>query len=265
MYGFQDDNVPVLSGFANFGLNAGNAKLTKFEWIPNGGKDGEEKEALDIKFMVGEKEISYRRFAVTQAFLKDGTVTTDPASPEVQQAFKDFNAIIVHILGCFATKDRIQQTFATPITDFKAYCQLAMSLLPANFNTIALDIFFQYQNKIGTGNSQTYLELPNKMSQGKWLCVAQDPTPGVSWKEVRIPGKEPALYYISVDANGNAITIVEPNVGAKEKLHLFQRTAWFVASNFATQQKVEGAGNSGSIPAAPVSAPNAAGTTAAGW
>lgn len=263
LYGYQDDNVQVSPSF-NFGLNAAFAKLKQFEWIPNGGKDGAEQEALEIKFQAGEREVSYRKFPVTRAFLKDGSTTSDPAAPEMQAERDALSQVVTHILHLFVTTDQIKAAFSRPIPDFKTYCQIAMSLLPGNFRDISLDIFFQYQSTLKAPNKVTFLELPANMKQGKWLAVAQNPAPGIAWKEMRVPGAGKgvtALYYISVDANGNPVT-----EGDKAKIHPFTRTGWFMESNFATQQKdpnqQEGAATTGGVP--PATPPTPSGT-AQGW
>jgi hypothetical protein len=217
-YGFAEDEVKV-SPF-NFGLNAGKTFLKKFEWIPNGGKNGAEQEALDIIFEINGTERSYRQFPVTKAFDKNNNEITDPKAPEFKEAFTDFNAKITHILHQFVELDVIKSSFARPIKSFKEFCGIANSILPKDYATQPLDIFLQYGWNIKEGASRTYLEIPNKMKYGKWLCPAQAGT----WKEVKLENPQ--------DSDREALYYVNEN-GVK---HPFTKNGWFMNSNFAKMQ-----------------------------
>lgn len=221
-YGYQDDEVAQGNG-VKFGLNQSALRLAKFEWIPNGGKNGEEKEALDIQFQVigSDRTISYRKFPVTKAFDKaNGNVeVTDPNHPAIKEAQAELSAVIVHILGCFVSKDTIKNAFARPINSFKEYVKIAEGLLPADFAQRPLDVFFQYQWQISGERDRTYLELPKNMKQGKWLAPGTE----TEWNEVRTPK---LLKYVD-PANA-------------ENIHPFQRGEFFLDSNWAKQQKTGG-------------------------
>lgn len=257
MYGYASDDVAV-SPF-NFGLNASVTTLEKFEWIPNGGKDGAEQEALEIIFKINGTDKSYRRFPVTQGFDSNGQAVTDPNSSAFKDAVMTFNSIITHILHCFVDSEKIKTAMtAQPITSFKQFCQVSASLLPANFREIKLDIFMQYQWTIRAGQNRTYLEIPQSMKSGKWLCPAIPPVGG-EWKEVRkenpSDNDQKALTY--VDGAGN--------------YHLFTRYGRYMKSNSANQQKTEDAASNDAAAAnishggaAPTNTPPA-GSTAASW
>lgn len=223
MYGFASDEVKQIT-FA-FGLNAGATFLKKFEWIPNGGADGAEKEALDIIFTINGTDKSYRKFPVTQGFGKNGAVITDPNAPEFKDAVMTLNTVIVHILHCFVDTSVIQKAMSVPIKSFKEYATIAASVLPKNFNEIPLDIFLQYQWQIRPGQNMTYLEIPQSMKNGKWLSPAIKPVG--EWKEVR--KKDPsdndqrALQYI--DEAGN--------------IHPFTRYGRYMNGALANQQKTQ--------------------------
>lgn len=221
-YGYQTDDAKV-NPF-NFGLNAGRAFLTKFEWIPNGGKDGAEQEALEIIFNVNGVDKSHRQFPVTKAFLKGGGETTDPKAPEFQEAFSDFNAIITHILHAFVDSDSIKAAMSIPISSFKQFCQVAMSIPPKNYKEIPLDIFMQWEWQLRDGQEKTYLTIPSKMKYGKWLAPAQA---GI-WEEHRVENPadtvREALYYTNAEGNK----------------HPFVKNGWFMNSNFAKQQRADG-------------------------
>lgn len=229
-YGYVDDESEIgSSGGLNFGLNQG-ITLSKFEYITNGGKDGAEAEALDIVFTINGVDKGYRKFPITKAFIK-GTQeeTTDPASAEMKDSFKDLNAVITHVMHCFVSREDLTIALSVPLTGFKQFCQILMGLLPKNFSEIKLDLFAQYQWQFSGENTKTFLEIPKKMKQGKWLCpsvpaIDADGKPDL-WRENRIENPNDnvttALYY--TDGAGN--------------MHPFTRNGWFMNSNFATQQK----------------------------
>lgn len=221
-YGYASDEVKQ-STF-RFGLNAGKTFLKKFEWIPNGGKDGAEGEALDIIFDINGTDKSYRQFPVTKAFDKNNNPITDPNSAEMKDALSDFNAKMTHILHCFQDIETIKATFAKPIKNFKDFATTAMSILPKEFNKVPLDIFLQYQWTLKEGQKRTYLEIPSKMKYGKWLAPAQAGT----WTEIKAANPDTndgsALYY----QNEN------------QSVHPFIKNGWFMNSNLAKQQVAEG-------------------------
>lgn len=224
-YGFADDEQKVSQ--LHFGLNAGNTFLTKFEWIPNGGANGTEQEALDIVFKIGDTEKSYRMFPVTEAFIKGSQEKTkDVNSPEFKDAQREFNSRIVHILSAFVTKDVIKTALARPISNFKDFCVLCKKLLPKTTPTIPLDIFLQYQWAISPNKNVTYLEIPKKMSYGYWLCKAVEPVGGV-WKKVLL------------DNFDESTQTVLSYVDEANNVHPFVKNGWFMSSNFAKQQKAE--------------------------
>lgn len=221
-YGYQDDEVKV-SPF-NFGLNAGKAFLTKFEWIPNGGADGAEQEALDITFAIGEGTKNYRLFPVVKAFLKGGGETTDPNTKEFKDAVKDFNAKVFHIMHCFVDSETYQAALSRPGTlTFKDFCTIVGSMLPKDFNKKPLDIFLQYQWQPSSGQTRTYLELPRKMSYGKWVVPAQ----AGNWTKNVVEGAS--------DDVREALTYTNE----KGEKHPFVRNGWFMNSNFAKSQGTE--------------------------
>lgn len=227
-YGYASDEVKV-SPFS-FGLNAGSARMTKFEWIPNGGKDGAEQEVLNIVFKINGTDKNYRMFPVTKAFDKNNQEVTDPSAPEMQEALTDFNARVTHILHAFIDSDTIKAGLSRPIANFKEFCQIVMSLLPKNYAEQPLDIFMQYQWTLREGQERTYLDLPTKMKYGKWVIAAQA---GIWTKHVADNPTEDtkkALWYT--------------NEAGEE--HPFFKNGWFMNSNFANQQKNGGADASAS-------------------
>jgi hypothetical protein len=220
MYGYE--NTEVKQSSYHFGLNTGNTFLTKFAWIPNGGKDGAEQEALEIIFNINGTEKSYRQFPVTKAFLKDnGGETTDPNSDEMKEASRLFNQKISSILECFVPTDSIKAAMSNGFSSFKDYCNVCAGLLPTGFDKMPVDIFLQYQWKPTGENTKTYLEIPKDISKGKFVVAAVAAQPdaqgnNASWKEIR---DENGIHY--KDGAGNT--------------HPIGRTKWFADSPFANQ------------------------------
>lgn len=267
-YGYEDDSAKAGSPFV-FGLNTTEVFLKKFSWIPNGGKDGAEQEALDIVFSINGTEKSYRKFPVTHGFDKNNQKVTDPAAPEFKQALSDFNAVMVHILSAYVNRETIKAAFSRKIANFKEYCDIAKSLLPGPTTpTIPLHIFMHYGWKLGDNAKQTYLEIPTKMTGGYWLIKAAD-APG-NWVEKRAEvitdSTKEALWYENglKDDKSNPIK------------HPFQRDGYFMLRNHAIQQKGDNtmnsvgasAMNTGTAPAASngaAAAPAATQPAAAGW
>lgn len=236
MYGYQEDSIP--SAQPAFGLNAGLARVTKFEWINTAGVGGSEGEALDVQISVEgiDRPINLRLFPVKKAFLpNNGGETTDPKHPEFIKAVKELNASIVHLMHCFVPDETLRIALGQPIENFKEFCKILSSLLPKNYQEIPLDIFMQYQWAIKGETTMTFLELPKNMKHGRWLCTAV--TPVGSWKEVRTPNPSAALPVALkyVDDGGN--------------IHPFVRNGWYMLSNFAIQQKENASGAGvGAIP-----------------
>lgn len=260
-YGYGNDEVKGSN--LVFGLNAGVAFLTMFQWIPNGGKDGAEQEAVEIKFRINETDVNYRQFPVTQAFGKDRVVITDPKAPEFKEAVQNFNSIITHIMHCFVDGTTMQKAMSSsPVKNFKDFIQRCTALLPANFSEIPLDAFLQYQWQLKEGQKRTFLELPKSMKYGKWLSKAMTPAPdtegnNAKWTEVKVPNPDAstakAIKY--VDGAGNE--------------HIFHRNGWYADSNFAKQQKdssqPENAQAAQNIAQQQPAANATAGSTGSGW
>ncbi len=219
-YGYNDDNPSI--GGLSFGLNSGNTRMTKFEFNPNGGKDGTEADCLDIVFTVDTKEIFYRIFPIKRIYSSKGQQITDKTDPEypaaLSKAIKEFNGNITHILSAFISKDALKQLFNVPIKDFKQFIEVAKSGLPPDFDKVILDIFGQYQYTISGDNDKTFVRLPTKVKHGKWIC--RHIAPVGEWKKSTANG----LKYIDDENN----------------VHPFERTSWFMSSNYANQQTLAG-------------------------
>lgn len=200
-----------------FGLNHNCATLKQFNYIPNGGKNGAEQDALEIIFTVNGTDVGYRQFPIVKAFGKDNEQITDPNAPEMQEAFKAFTSTMTHLMHCFVEDELLQKALSQPVAGFKEYCDILASLLPPKFNEIPLDLFFSYPwnpNKEG----KKFLRLPANMKQGRW--VSKSVMPQGSWKEVKDEASSnnpKALQYI--DDAGN--------------IHPFTRNTWFLNNEYA--------------------------------
>lgn len=223
-YGYETDEVKVSN--LSFGLNE-NTKMTKFQYIPNGGKDGAEQDALDIVFNINGTDKSYRMFPITKVYVK-GEPVEDQSHPAFVDAFRDFNARIIHILHAFVEDKKIRQALARKTSDFKSYISALASVLPPDFAEKDLHIFLQYQWQPSSGQTKTYLEIPTKMKQGPWLTPA---IPG-KWEERRAEKfndkTTKALWYVNVDGT--------PDEKGNLPEHLFTKNGWFLSNPYGIQQ-----------------------------
>lgn len=245
-YGFIDDtdaSLKTKSG-GKFGLNAGTAFMTKFEYNPNSGKDKSLADALDITIQVQEKEFNVKIYPVTKVYDKDSQEITDVTSKEYITGFNakvsQDNAVILHLLKATGvTEAQIRAAFGTPVTSFVEFINSLVALLPVNFTSKPLDIFLEYQWTISESQDRTFLQLPKNMKGGYFACPAQQGT----WIEQRVADK---LTYIN-------------EVGT---IHPFERDKNFMEGNKAKQQggqaandalasaaNVAPAGNGGAKPA----------------
>lgn len=258
MYGYGSDEVKA--SLFNFGLNT-NVHLVKFEWIPNGGKDGAEQEALEIVFSINGQEKGYRQFPITKAFDEQGNEITDPNHVKFKEAIQNLNSVVTHILHAFLDEASIKAGFNKPIRGFKDFATTAAAMLPAGFQDVPLDMFMQYQWSIRQGQSRTYLEIPKSMKSGKWLMKSVEPVG--SWHENRTENPS--------DNDQNALTYTDD----ANNVHPFRRYGKYMKSKSANQQvDATAAANEGnttgaagiaqatSLPAA--GSPGAA-SAAAGW
>jgi len=211
MYGYKNQE-DIKSSPMKFGLNAGSANLVEFKYIPNGGKDGAEQDALEIIYEINGTKVSDRQFPVMSAYDENNEKVTDPQHPAMVKAADDFNAKMVHIMHAFVEDDVLQKALANNIQSFKEYVTILQGLLPNNYREIKLDLFFQYPwNPNSEGKK--YLRLPYDMKQGRWICKSVPPVG--SWKEVRDTSSDNSKALTYVDDNGN--------------VHPFTRSTWFLS------------------------------------
>ncbi len=176
-WGFQSDNDESLKSKSGgkFGLNS--ATITKFEFNPNAGKDGAPSNAIDMTIMIGDREYRNRVYDIT-GDLYSGNESVSPGEPGYAEAFaaeqKQKTAVVVHGLKALGVTDAqiMERLKAAQPTDFATWAQAVCSTLPANFATLPVDVFLEYQWNIGEGNDRTYLQLPKNMKGGRFLSPA---------------------------------------------------------------------------------------------
>lgn len=209
-----------------FGLNKG-AKMTKFEYNPNGGKDNSPGDCIDIVIELKGKEFKERFYDITTGFFVNNVMAL-PGTPDyianVGAEVDGLQAIIIHYMKAVGTtQEKIDQATATPISTFAQWATVMSAIIPKDMATKELDIFLQYQWNIKGSNTVTFLELPNtpnKLKQGAFVI------PSVPGKFTKVEGVE-GLSYVN-----------ETGV-----IHPFVRTEWFMESNYAKKQSTEAASN----------------------
>lgn len=225
-YGFVSDNDESLkgkSGGGRFGLNAGTAVMSKFEFSENVAKEGNPvRPAIEAFIKIGDREYKQWFGPINKVFNSDNQ-EVDPNSPEYPELFnaaiKLQNALVLHYLKALGvSEDVVKATLATPTFSFEEYARKICALVPPGYQTRPLDVFLEYQWNLGTkedGSLQdrTYPTLPKNMKGGAFLAPAQ---PG-TWTEVR---DEKGLHYV--------------NQSGQE--HPFRRDKNFMESKKGTQQ-----------------------------
>lgn len=225
-----DESLKGKSGGGVFGLNQG--LLTKVEYNPNAGKDGTAGDAVDITFMVGEREFRRRIYDVTRVYDKDGNQLTDENDPEFIKIYNanitQAMAVVVHtVKATGVTQQQIDTALATPPDNFADWAKIVTALVPADFDKKPIDGFLEYQWQIADDQDRTYLELPKNMKGGYFLLPSVKPNgawnPENTWTETDEDGNEKSLNGLRyVDGAGN--------------VHGFVRSQNYMESNKANQQ-----------------------------
>jgi hypothetical protein len=237
-YGYQDSKEvgPGKQG-GKFGLNTG-AHVTKFEYNPNGGKDGAEQDAIDFNVQLGEKEFMLRFFPVTKVFAKKGGgEITDTNSQEYKdgrdEAVALLNGTLSDIVKCYVSEEDLKQALATPIASFKDYAQILQRLVQSvpNWQKVPVDVFLHYQFTPSGSNTRTFLTLPKDVKHGTFIVKSQGP----GFKEDRT---ETHVRYTKEDGTE----------------HPFRRGEWFVKSAFANSIDLGNTSGSGTPMGAPAGA-----------
>ncbi len=222
-WGFQNDNDESLKSKQGgaFGLNG--AFITKLEYNANAGADDSPADAIDITVAVADKEYRARIYDITGALYKgDNKIQPDePGYVELYNAEKkQREAVVVHAVKALgATEQQIKAALQSGnVVDFASWAFAMCSIKPANFATLPVDAFLEYQWEIKEGNERTFLQLPKNMKGGRFLCPAVTPTG--EWEAVN---------------DGEGLRYVD----AAKNEHPFTRSKNYMESNKAIQQ-IEG-------------------------
>jgi hypothetical protein len=223
MFGSVNDEAKEFQGsgsYGNFGLNTG--KVTKIGVELNGGAGGTPLFCFDVNVEIAGKESRRRFFDPTgkDVYFKGERLTPD--APNYKEGFekaaKDITAAITHCVKAVGvTQEALDAAFATPVASFAQWCQKVQTLIPATAVGTKVDVMLHYQSNIKGDNKMTFLELPEKMIDGRFICASVVPVG--KWNEVR---NEDGLHYVD-------------NAGNK---HPFTRTSNFLESKKANQQKL---------------------------
>ena len=234
-----------------FGLNTGN--IVEFSFNDKAGTGGSEGNAVDINIQIEDKKFNTRLF-LNETVRDSKNNDLSPQDAGYEEAFaKHYTqvvAVVKHGLGALGiTNQQIDAAIATVAPQSKAIdtvveaMKVLTSLVPANYASIPVDIFLEYQWSIGKDQDRTFLTVPRNMKGGYFLCPKM-PVVG-SWQEV---SNEDGLHY--VDGNGNK--------------HIFTRSKNFMESPKATQQfSGEENNTSAANPLSAIAAGNAATATPA--
>lgn len=230
-YGYVADNDEGLQSKqgGQFGGNFGVSFVTQFEYKENVAKEGQpEREAIEGVIQIRDREQKVWFSPITKVFGKN----QEELTPEHEDYAANFNAamiqqnaVVTHYLkGLGVSDDAIKNALSQGFSSFKDYATKIMSLIPAGFEKRPVDVFMEYQWKIGkkadgSPNDKTYPQIPRNMKGGYFIVPAQ---PG-TWKEVR--GEDGSLSYVNAE-------------GAS---HPFSRDAAFMESPKGTQQFLNGA------------------------
>lgn len=217
----EDDSLKSKAAGGKFGLNTG--VISKLEFLSTAGKDNGPGNAVDIWFLLGEREYRRRIYETTGQLFGKKDVRLNPGEEGYDDLYRvDMTqkmAVINHALKAVGvTQEAISKVLASGATDFTDWCNKVLSLVPAGFQNKPVDAFLEYQWEIAEDQDKTYVELPKNMKGGAFLKSSVIPVGG-TWTEVR---NDKGLHY--VDSAGN--------------IHPFDRDIAFMESNKAIQQGV---------------------------
>lgn len=225
-----DKSLQSKGGGGIFGLNTGN--ITVFEFNDHAGRDNTEGNAVDITFMLGDKEYRRRIYEITRVYGRNGEIT-DEDSEEYIKAYNNLLiqnlAVLTHVAKALGvSQTAIENKFKENAKSFEDWCKKLLSLVPSGYRDIQVDCFLEYQWTIAPGQEMTYLELPKNMKGGAFLVTSAKYVG--EWKEQR--------EWTEKDGNGNEVNKTglryTDNAG---NVHPFIRNKSFMESNKAKQQK----------------------------
>ncbi|MGL6063784.1 MAG: hypothetical protein ACRC0V_01650 [Fusobacteriaceae bacterium] len=192
----EDKKLTGGGSFFKFGLNQ--MYFTKIGIKEEVGRTPQ----LEIKYkpLNGDKEMNRWIYLNPD----DGKVSQDTVNDRTKQLLSVVKWIL---LSLGVTREQIDAKNASlkSGTTLVEGIEAQLTLLPKDYPTKKLDVFMRYQYSIATGKTQTYLEIPNNMFGGHFICPAQSVVG--EWKEVR---DTEGLHY--VDNAGNKHPFTRDNV-----------------------------------------------------
>lgn len=213
--GFQSDEAKELQGGSFdglvFGLNEV-VKITKFEYTTKTGKGGAEGNgALDITLKVNGSEKNTRIYEPGGngfVYFKNERIT-DKQDPRYMQGLRSAvmlaKGLITHYLKALGyTDDQLNKNLST-VKSFKELCDKAAAAVKKHIDSTPIHLFSHYQASIKGTATQTYLEIPENLSFGAFLCAAIEPKNGDweaqnEWEDAN--GKKvKGLRYVDGDGN----------------------------------------------------------------
>lgn len=232
MYGYNEQEEISGGGKVKFGLNKG--FLTKFEYNPNGGKEGAEQDCFDVTVNVEGREFRQRFYPVTKVFREgkdtDGGEITDTTSDEYKEAVKRdsgrLSTILSDYVKCFIPKETLQAALATPINTFKDYVLILERLVKnsGDFEKTPIHVFLQYQWQPKGDNDRTYLELP--ATGGKLKHIKQGTY---------------VTKFVEGDFGQNSDSTGIEYINENGVVHTIKRTSWYAGTAWAKVTKIESA------------------------
>lgn len=216
-YGYTDSKKVENKAGGKFGKNK--ALLTKFEFNPNGGKNGAAQDSIDITVQVEEKEFKTRVFPINKVFApgRNGRELTDVNSKEyistMEKEREKLQGYLISLVECFIAPEDVQAALMVPIGSFKTYAEILQRLIQStpNWNKKEIEVFLQYQFVPTGENTRSFLTLPTNLTHGAVFC----PYMGDTYVEDRT---ETHLRYLD-----------------GENVHPLYRGEWFMKSAYAKQ------------------------------
>lgn len=217
---YVDDQDEDLKSKASgiFGLNTG--FITKFEFNPNAGKDNAPADAVDISIMIKDREYKSRIYDITgDVYGKDGLVAPDEKGyiALYNKSMKQKMAVIIHTVKVLGVSSNVIKEALGKNSDltFAEWAKIICSLPKDEAFKKPIDVFLEYQWKIKEGQNMTYLQIPQNMKGGAFLC----------------PHVEPNGAWEAFDEDGELVYR-----DSKNKEHPFTRAADYMESNKANRQ-----------------------------
>ena len=182
-------------------------------------------EAIDMKFMFGEKEFNHRIMPPKGTYVnkKGQPSTLDDSVAGVKKALTaqviDPLAHLMEALGVGipAIQAAITSLFNGKPLVFSEIANVFIKLLPKTYATTKLDIFLQYEGSLGANATRTYLKMAKDLRSGLFIVPAME---GV-YSEIR------KVNAANDDAKALSYTRED---GAS---HRFIRNGYFMQSNAA--------------------------------